>query len=78
MSYAGLLAALDGSIGGTWIDASPSGLASVQYVQFLVADDGDPGTKLTIDAVTSIAVPEPAVATCFMGAALLLVARRRR
>jgi hypothetical protein len=74
-SYAQVVQTLGGSIGGTWIDVSPSGLTSVQYVQFVVANDGDPGTKLAIDAVTS--VPEPATLGGLLGAAALLVRRSR-
>jgi hypothetical protein len=73
-SYTGVVNTFGGSIGGTWIDASPSGLSSVQYVKFVVADDDDPFTKLAIDAVTS--VPEPAAVGILLCAASLLARRR--
>lgn len=75
-SYSQVMATLGGSVGGTWIDVSSSGLSSVQYVQFLVADDGDPGTKLAIDAVTS--VPEPTTLGILAAAAVLGTRRRVR
>jgi hypothetical protein len=89
-TFAQVLATLDGSIGGTWIDLSPSGLTDVQFIQFLVPDDGDPGSKLAIDAITSIAsdggteppppaVPLPgAVVMGLLAAPLVLRATRRR
>jgi hypothetical protein len=74
-TYAQVLSTLDGSIGGTWIDISPANLASVQYVKFVVADDGDPFTKFAVDSVTT--VPEPAAVGMLL-CAMPLLGRRRR
>ena len=73
-SYAEILTLLNGSAGGTWLDLSPAGLATVQYVKFAVPD-GAP-YKLALDAVT--AVPEPTAASLLILAGSALVSRRRR
>ncbi len=49
LNFAQILALLDGSGGGTWLDLSPSGLAQVGYIRFSVADDSDAGTELNFD-----------------------------
>jgi hypothetical protein len=71
LTYEQIVALLDGSAGGTWLDVSGTGLSSVRYVRF----DVPQGSRLVVDAVT--AVPEPA------GVVLLVVPlvaqlRRRR
>jgi hypothetical protein len=68
LDYPQILALLDGSGGGKWLDISATGLAKVGYLRFSVPDDGNAATslKFELDAV-SIAnaasgspVPEPA------------------
>jgi hypothetical protein len=92
-NYAGTVAAFAAagggySGGGTWLDLSGTGLASVGYVQFLEPDDGNPLTKarFAFDAV-SIAngavgapTPEPSAAlgALVVGVGALLGSRRRR
>lgn len=72
--------------GGTWLDLSGTGLSQVGYVQFIVADDGDPLTdnRFAVDAV-SIAngavgaqTPEPSSAILLVFAGALTACRRRR
>jgi hypothetical protein len=71
--------------GGTWLDLSATGLLQVGYVQFVVADDGDPLTKskIDIDAVSvangavGAELPEPAgLAVC--GVVAVVCGGRRR
>ena len=73
-------AMLNGSGGGTWIDLSPSGLSEVNFIRFVVPDDGIAGTYLPIDAVvaSNVAVPEPATMGVMVTAAGALLRRRRR
>lgn len=66
LTYPQMLQLLDGSGGGTWIDVSASGLASVQYVRLEVPA----GQRLVLDAVT--AVPEPALGALVMSSFMLL------
>ena len=63
-NWAGTLAVLDGSAGGTWLDVTPDQIGQFQYVRFT------PGTGqiMFVDAVA--AVPEPAAG----GVAALAVA----
>jgi hypothetical protein len=70
LTYPQVVELLGGSGGGTWLDLSPTGLASVQYVRF----DVPAGERLVLDAVT--AVPEPSV-VCLPAVALLILRRRR-
>lgn len=44
-TFAAIVAMLDGSGGGTWIDLDASGLTAVAYIRLRVPDDGDPGTQ---------------------------------
>lgn len=82
--YAEVVAAFDGSAGGTWLDASASGIASIGYIRFSVPDDGDVTTvnTLEIDAILTNSallggvVPEPAAALAILAPAF--IARRRR
>ena len=69
-NYAQTVALFNGSAGGTFIDVSSSGLASVRYVEFTVPN----GELMYLDSV--VGVPEPGtLAVCgFVG--LLLVRRR--
>jgi len=71
---------LSGSGGGTWIDLSPSGLSEVNYIRFVVADDGIAGTYLPIDAVmvSNFAVPEPGAMLALIAGAGVLLRRRGR
>lgn len=83
-SYAEVIAAFDGSAGGTWLDVSASGLESIGYIRFSVPDDGDDSTLNTLDidailtnsALLGGVVPEPASALAILAPAF--VARRRR
>lgn len=70
-TYPQMLALLDGSAGGNWIDLSASGLSSVNYVKFEVPDRAD--YRMVLDAVT--AVPEPA-SLWLLGGALVLTLQR--
>lgn len=64
-----------GSAGGTPVDISASGLSTVRFVRFSLADDGNAGTNLKaeIDAVT--VVPAPGAG---LGLLILAFGRRRR
>jgi hypothetical protein len=74
-TYPQMLAMLGGSFGGAWIDASPSGLAQINYVRFDVPQGAD--YRLVLDAVTAVsAVPEPA-SLGVLSLGLALIARRR-
>lgn len=89
--YAGTVAAFATtgggySGGGTWLDLSGTGLPNVGYVQFLVADDGNPLTdaRFAFDAL-SIAngavgapTPEPSTTLALLAAAAVTAASRRR
>jgi hypothetical protein len=73
LAYPQIVELRGGSGGGKWIDVTPSGLASVQYVRFDVPAGG--AQRLVLDAVT--AVPEPG-AVMLVAAAAALMTRRRR
>jgi hypothetical protein len=73
LTYPQIVQLLDGSAGGTWLDVTPAGLASVQYVRFDVP--AGETQRLVLDAVT--AVPEPAAAGLVAAGAALLIRRRR-
>jgi hypothetical protein len=87
LDYSQILALLDGSAGGRWLDLSGTGLSQIGYARFLVPDDGNPATALTfeLDAVSisnaavGSLVPEPAswLLLASGGATALIVARRR-
>jgi len=79
-SYADVLAVLDGSGGGTWLDLSSTGLTQVGYIRF-----SNPTNTLEIDAVViangkeGALVPEPAtLAMLGIGLAGVGYARRRK
>ena len=72
LTYRQVVQLLGGSAGGTWLDVTGSGLASVEYVRFDVP--AGEGRRLVLDAVT--AVPEPGALS--LGAFVLLALRRRR
>lgn len=77
LNYAQMLALLDGSAGGTWLDLSSSGLGGVEYVRFEVPSDAT--YRFALDAVTSVAaLPEPAGALAVTALALGLATTRRR
>lgn len=77
-SYAEVLAVLDGSGGGTWLDLSGTGLTRVGYVRF-----SNPADTLEVDAVViangkaGAPVPEPG-ALGVLGLAGLALSLRRR
>jgi len=71
LTYEQIVALLDGSAGGTWLDVSGTGLSSVQYVRF----DVPQGSRLVVDAVT--AVPEPSMGALLALPLMALVRRRR-
>ncbi len=73
LNWTGVLGLLDGSGGGTWIDLSPAGLATISYVRF---DEDTPGATMYLDAVA--AIPEPGTLGMLALAAVGLLARRRR
>jgi hypothetical protein len=74
-TYAELLAAYDGSAGGTGIDISPTGLPWIRYVEIRVPAGA--GSAAEIDALADVA-PEPAtLALLAVGAAAVLRRRRR-
>lgn len=79
--YADVLAVLDGSGGGTWLDMSSTGLTRVGYIRFSVAAGGE---TFEIDAVSvsnaaaGDPVPEPATLTLLAVGAVGLIRRRRQ
>jgi len=72
LTYPQIVQLLGGSAGGNWIDVTPAGLASVQYVRFDVPAGGT--QRLVLDAVT--AVPEPSAALLLAAGVALLMRRR--
>lgn len=78
--FAQIIATLDGSAGGTWLDLSASGLSTISYIEFTEpADLVAAGSVLALEAVSAAngaSVPEPAA----FGLAALsgLLALRRR
>jgi len=76
-SYADVLAVLDGSGGGTWLDLSSTGLTQVGYIRF-----SNPTNTLEIDAVViangkeGALVPEPATLAMLSLSGLALISRR--
>jgi hypothetical protein len=81
LNWSQTLAALDGSGGGTWIDASSSGLSSFQFVRFSIPAAGITGSdnQLFIDAVSvnNAAIPEPAVLGSLLPLATVLRRKSR-
>ena len=82
-SYADLLAAFDGSGGGTWFDVSAPDLKTIRYVRLSVLDDNDDTTinTLEVDSLltnSALVVPEPALAAGMIGGLGGLIRRRRR
>jgi len=61
ISYAQILALYDGAGGGTPIDISGSGLASISWVRIDVLEDPTADVSVEIDAVAT--VPEPSTAS---------------
>ena len=71
-TYPELITLFNGSFGGAWLDVSPTGLTSFQFVRLDVATN----QRLILDAVT--AVPEPASISLLGAAAALTLSKRRR
>lgn len=72
-TYAQILTTLNGSDGGTWLDLSGTGLATVNDVRFVVPAGAN--YSFVVDSVS--AVPEP-VALLPLAGLLPLVGRRKR
>ncbi len=74
-SWPQILATLDGSAGGTWLDLSATGLPSISYIQFTVPT----GSALYLDGVVGLPAPEPSsLAVLALGAWGLILGRRKR
>jgi len=82
-----ILATLDGSGGGSWLDLSGSGLAQINFIEFSVPTDGTSfggtiGSRMVIDAVAvandHVGVPEPTSWVLMLGAGGLMLRRRPR
>ncbi|HEY3898052.1 MAG TPA: PEP-CTERM sorting domain-containing protein [Chthoniobacter sp.] len=81
--YAQVLATLDGSAGGTWLDLDGTGLSQVGYVRFNGVADGDElyinGVGINSSLAGAEVVPEPASAgLLLLGAVSALAWRRNR
>lgn len=74
LDFQQILALLNGSAGGTWLDLSGLPISSVNFVQFSVPDDADYG--MAVDSVS--AVPEPALALPLVIGLASILRRRRR
>jgi hypothetical protein len=79
-TYAQVLATLNGSAGGTWLDLDGTGLSQVGYIRFNGVASGEVeyinGVSIN-STLTGAAVPEPATACLLIcGAALLLGFKR--
>lgn len=72
LDWNGVLALLDGSAGGEWLDLSGVPTAGVQYVEFSV---DQPGATFLLDAVAT--VPEPTAALSLAAVGGLLLRRRK-
>ncbi len=82
-TYAQVLATLNGSAGGTWLNLDGTGLTEVGYIQFSdvpVGEELDLSTVSINSELAGAAVPEPGTtALVILGAAgLALVIRRRQ
>ena len=71
-NWPAILALLDGSAGGEWLDLTSVPYAGVNYVRFDVAE---PGQSMYVDAVA--VVPEPGAVGAVVIVAGALLARRR-
>lgn len=76
LTFAQLVAAYDGSGGGSGIDLAGSGLASISFVR--ISNPANATQNLQIDALSDVApIPAPA-SLALLGAAALRATRRRR
>ena len=73
LDWDGVLALLDGSAGGEWLDLSGVAADSVAFVEFTV---DQPGGVMLLDAVATVPEPSALLSLLALPAALLL--RRRR
>ncbi|MBL9123561.1 MAG: PEP-CTERM sorting domain-containing protein [Planctomycetaceae bacterium] len=86
LNHAQILALLDGSAGGTWLDISSTGLPQVGYIRFSLPDDGNSSTNplFALDAVSlataALGSPVPEPSTWLLlasGGGIWALARRR-
>lgn len=78
--YPQILATLNGSAGGDWLDLTGLGLTQISYVQFTEPQGVVPdGSYISLEAVTAsdIDVPEPVGAAAVLTICALLLPRRR-
>lgn len=76
MNYPQMVALLDGSGGGEWLDPSASGLASFEFVRFSVPPTAAADVRMILDAVVVGLVPEPTVLGVLVSTGLLMLRRR--
>jgi hypothetical protein len=73
-NFAQVLATLNGSGGGTWLDLSGTGLSQVDYVAFQTGAD----ETMYVNAITGVTVPEPVSASALVIGIFLVLGRRIR
>lgn len=74
-TYDQIRAEFDRAAGGNWLNLDGLTLGEAEYVRFEAPDDA----RMVLDAIaTTEAVPEPSVTLALLGAAFLVMRRRRR